>query len=207
MKYKIVALDGVARMNLLGSIFVVGISIPCHEIGRLGKMGIQIGCQPTRSETEKLANKLIDHFDFEVDEIPAEKINRSNVNYLETKSFLWCLKRLDGFSDKIFVNNFEFTKERLVDRFKKICEKDMIMENWMVGDRLHNQYIQCTAARILANFYRNYQLDSLKEEYGEVGSGNVNDPKTIGFLKRNLSRLPDFIRTKYLPIKQLLRKI
>ncbi|MGZ4850241.1 MAG: ribonuclease HII, partial [Candidatus Bathyarchaeia archaeon] len=62
-----------------------------------------------------------------------------------------------------------------------------------------------SAASIIAKVERDREIDSLKSEYGDFGSGYLTDSKTMIFLKKLLEKngdYPSFVRKSWKPAKR-----
>ena len=64
-------------------------------------------------------------------------------------------------------------------------------------------YVECSAASILAKVVREMEVSALKEEFGDFGSGYLADPKTDKFLKEHAFDFPHIFRKTWAPYKVL----
>jgi ribonuclease HII len=65
------------------------------------------------------------------------------------------------------------------------------------------RYPVVSAASILAKFYRDSIIDSLKKEFGDFGSGYPSDKKTKNFVKQHFLNPPNIIRKQWKTYKDL----
>ena len=68
------------------------------------------------------------------------------------------------------------------------------------------KYPAVSAASIIAKVTRDREIEKIKDQYGEVGSGYPSDPHTIDFLKREISRGTDIsgiVRTEWATFRRI----
>jgi ribonuclease HII len=71
------------------------------------------------------------------------------------------------------------------------------------------KYIAVAAASVVASAQFELEMRKLRVKYGDLGSGNPNDPKTINWLKtwwKSHKSWPDFVRIYYKTIKRMMVK-
>ena len=63
-------------------------------------------------------------------------------------------------------------------------------------------YVECAAASILAKVTREQEIEKIKKEKGDFGSGYPSDPKTVRFLDENYGRHPEIFRRTWATYKK-----
>ena len=64
-------------------------------------------------------------------------------------------------------------------------------------------YAIVSAASIVAKVERDMEINKIKKEFKDIGSGYPSDPKTISFLKNiPYNELPDFVRRSWSTVKR-----
>jgi ribonuclease HII len=83
------------------------------------------------------------------------------------------------------------------------------MENFREGlkviaeHKAEDKFPIVAAASIVAKVERDMEIEKLKKEFKDIGSGYPSDPKTIAFLKRfSYDNLPDFVRKSWATVKK-----
>ncbi len=65
-------------------------------------------------------------------------------------------------------------------------------------------YVECSAASILAKVTREAEIERIKKEVGDFGSGYLADPKTIKFFDENFEKHPGIFRKTWAPYRKRL---
>ena len=65
-------------------------------------------------------------------------------------------------------------------------------------------YVESAAASILAKVTREEEIEKLKKDVGDFGSGYLTDPKTTKFFEENAEKHPDIFRKTWAPYKKWL---
>ena len=67
------------------------------------------------------------------------------------------------------------------------------------------EHVVVAAASIVAKVERDTEIERLKQEYGDFGSGYAGDPKTIKFLKDWIRRgkIPPIVRRRWKTVERL----
>ena len=99
----------------------------------------------------------------------------------------------------VLIDNLQH-REDLIDELKKRGFNNVVVES---GAERH---LSVAAASIVASAQFELELRKLRPEWGEIGSGNPNDPKTIKWLKeyyKKEKKWPNFVRTYYKTIRRM----
>ena len=62
-------------------------------------------------------------------------------------------------------------------------------------------YVECSAASILAKVVRDAEIESIKKRVGDFGSGYLSDPKTVRFFEAHASDFPEIFRKSWAPYR------
>ncbi len=65
-------------------------------------------------------------------------------------------------------------------------------------------YVECSAASILAKVTREEEIERIKKEVGDFGSGYLTDPKTIKFFDENFEKHHGVFRKTWAPYRKKL---
>ena len=195
---------------------MAGYVIDESRIKDLQKIGVRDSKElsPARRETlEKSLTKMADNII--VLKLSAEDIDKlrseTNLNRIEARKMKDIINSVD--SDKVFIDSVEANTEKFkreiiaglsVELKKRINKKEMniICENF--ADK---KYPVVAAASIIAKVSRDRNIDELKKEFGNIGSGYSSDPITIKFLKDWIEKnknYPGFVRRSWLTAKEII---
>ena len=72
----------------------------------------------------------------------------------------------------------------------------------VVENKADANYVECAAASILAKVSREREIETIKKETGDFGSGYPSDPRTVGFLDENYDRYPEIFRRTWATYKK-----
>jgi len=203
---RFIGINESAHDLLIGNLFVAGISVPLYQLHVLDKIKLDNPEKMSVRQVEKIANELIENFDFWVEEIKTSELFESEVEDLECSAIFKCYSHLyKTKEDKVYLQNYCEEKELFAERLKNYSlKKNIYFEGWFIEDNLDNEHPACLAASILAKIYFNYHLRELKSHYGDIGTCGRDDPKTLSFIRERLKCLPVIVRHNNPFVKRLL---
>jgi hypothetical protein len=195
MNTHLIGIGDYTRNSVYNSLFIIGILVPLNKIEYLRELGVDKYEENSEYDLEEMANKIIEHFDFEVEEIKAGDIAENRIDNLECISYLRCFNKLKRtIYDKVFAKNFTSSREEIIEKLKCLRCKYFREESWDIIENVVNSYLVCKSAVFLAKYYYDYYLNDLKIEYGKIGNGDVNDKQTINYLESMDRKIPRFVR-------------
>ncbi len=121
-----------------------------------------------------------------------------SLNVIEAMKTAELIQSLKNFPDKIIVDSADTVPENYKKRIIEFLSLKRIPE--IISEhRADENYVEVSAASILAKVERDRIIEILKKEYGEIGSGYPSDELTQNFLKdlKNREDVPDFIRRSW----------
>ncbi|HIE33918.1 MAG TPA: ribonuclease HII [Candidatus Altiarchaeales archaeon] len=127
---------------------------------------------------------------------------RHSLNQIEAMKIAEMLINLENRPHRVIVDSadsiVEDYRRRIVHCINSICNEFEIPE--IVSEhKADDRYIEVSAASIIAKVERDREIELIKEEYGDFGSGYPADELTKEFMKtliRN-GELPDFVRMSW----------
>lgn len=191
-----IGIDDAGRGPVLGSMFLAGVLVDDSMRGELRALGIKDSKQVIHSTRVRLAKiireKVVAYkvVKSSPDEIDEAVLRGRNLNTLEAQKTAELINLLNTKKDKIKViidcpsvnptawrkTLFEFIEHP--DNLEIACEH-----------KADVNHPEVSAASILAKVAREEEVEKLKKEYGNIGSGYPADPNTKEFLEKNAKRL------------------
>ena len=90
------------------------------------------------------------------------------------------------------------------ERFKNEIEKFQNNLKVVAEHGADDKYAIVSAASIVAKVERDMEINKIKKEFKDIGSGYPSDPKTISFLKNTpYNDLPDFVRRSWATVERM----
>ena len=105
-----------------------------------------------------------------------KKMEEMTINKIEENEVSEIIKNSP--CNDFVVDSFDVNERRLSDLLSEMTAKNVICKH-----KADSLYVNVSAASILAKLKREEEMDRIRMEYGDVGSGYPSDPKTINFLK------------------------
>jgi len=187
----VIGVDDAGRGVLVGPMVVAGILATGEQLEKLKALGVKDSKKLSERQLVALAKIVKANVqDFCIKAVSAERMNKRDkkLDDFEREAMAEIVKELGGGE---VVADFVSRPERLVG-FK-----------FVKGEKSH---IAVDAASVLASEHYLRACSALKKEYGDFGSGNPNDLKTIGWLRqwwKENGRWPPVVRTFYRTIERL----
>ncbi|HDI10398.1 MAG TPA: ribonuclease HII [Euryarchaeota archaeon] len=204
----VAGIDEAGRGPVIGPLIVSGVSFEAEKLSELVRMGVK--------DSKKLSNKRREELFHE--------IVRVCTDYLVIKVEPWEIDRVIGrglklnkFEARLFseiINNLK-PKQVIIDlvdvnerRFRREVEKYLVYvpENILMEHKADEKYPIVSAASVIAKVIREREMDKIRREYGDIGSGYPSDPKTIEFLRRWYSErgeFPPIVRRSWKTLKRI----
>jgi ribonuclease HII len=198
----ICGIDEAGRGPVLGNLIIAGIICEKRDQDYLREMGIKDSKQLPPETREKLYDRIVSEFDYHVIRVKPSELNKcKNLNLLEGMKFAEIINTLQpsvAYLDCADVSPKNF-RNYVARHIFYPC--DLVVEH-----KADERYPIVSAASIIAKVERDRDIEKLKIEYGEIGSGYPSDPKTRTFLENWLKEngsFPPFVRKKWKTLGRL----
>jgi len=199
---KVLGIDEAGRGPVFGPLVMVGFLIDEKKVKTLKEIGVKDSKLLTPHKREELIDQLEDMGEIFIRVIEPHQIDGFNLNRLEkiaTRDII-----LEARPDHAIIDAFE----------KRLEEKLALSANGYTGKvtaehKADLNYEVVGAASIVAKVMRDREIEKLKENYGDFGSGYPSDPKTAKFVKEmihNKETLPSFVRKSWDTIRRITEK-
>jgi len=196
--------DEAGRGPVIGPLVVAAAAIENVEL--LNSMGLKDSKLLNPVQRKILNNKIREHCDFALEIIDAQTIDsyvkNNELNKLSIIAFSSVISKLKP--TKAIVDSCDVKPERFAQNILKQLGNNANVEidSHHKADTL---FPIVSAASILAKEARENEMQSIKEEIGDCGSGYPSDPKTIAFLSKQWKKSrswPKYIRQEWKTIKR-----
>jgi len=196
----ICGLDEAGRGPVIGPLVIAGLKCPGGEMETLESMGVRDSKRLAPKKREELFGLLVERYETETmiispRELDSFLLKGVSLNRLEGERFgeiINLLKPDAAYIDCADVkpDNFRSHIESVLDHRCKL----------VIAHRADDLYPPVSAASIIAKVTRDREIEKLKMEYGDLGSGYTSDKKTVRFLRewyQEKKSLPDFARKSW----------
>jgi ribonuclease HII len=203
-----IGVDDAGRGVLIGPLVMAGTVVTEKGVKRLRGLRVQ------DSKNYKNAKTVVNRFmeigsvveKFTVRLITAQEMDENNAKKISIDRsmiphIIDMVEELGKEQDNpdVFIDNIQHKDELIAELKSRGFEKVTVESG---GER----HISVAAASIVASAQFELELRKLRLEWGDLGSGNPNDPKTIKWLKnyyKKEKKWPYFVRTFYKTLKRL----
>ena len=194
---KIVGIDEAGRGSVLGPLVVCGVAIEENRVKYLERLKLRDSKKLSPKRRIVLSRKIK-----KIAECYPVKITAQDIDLLRSKDVN--LNEIEKIAMKKIIGDSE-PDISIIDcidvkpkRFK--AEIETYKENLEVvaEHKADDKYAIVSAASIVAKVERDSEVQKIRKEFKEIGSGYPSDPKTIAFLKKTpYEDLPDFVRKSW----------
>ncbi|MDR2720551.1 MAG: ribonuclease HII [Nitrososphaerota archaeon] len=205
--------DEAGRGCVIGPLVVAGIAVSDENLSELITLDVKdskLLSQKKRNELFKEITSLFQTFKiikvppFEIDkavdcQIPLQKLNR-----LEAKTMAQIIEYLHP--NTVYVDAADIIEERFATHISEYLTFKPKIISRHKADQL---YPIVSAASIIAKVERDREIDLLRTEFGDLGSGYMHDKKTQNFLTEWLKTHNDYpscVRKSWKPAKKALNE-
>ena len=199
--------DEAGRGPVIGPMVVAAVKVESEDF--LREIGVRDSKRCTPQRRERLAEMIKERCEHEILIVPPEDIDRMResmtLNELEVNVFAEVLNRLCQDGCEIYLDAADVNEERFgedIARRLRIRPGKVVARHG--GDDI---YPVVSAASILAKVTRDAEIDRIREELGEIGSGYPADPITKEFLKNWVKEhgdLPPYTRRSWKTARKAL---
>ncbi|MEM2342188.1 MAG: ribonuclease HII [Candidatus Bathyarchaeia archaeon] len=209
---RICGVDDAGRGPVIGPLVIAGILVDEDGVLDLIRLGVRDSKTLSPRRREYLAHEILRVIkDYRVVKIQPSEIDRvvetgrrlNRLNRLEARVMASIIRDLKP--DIAYVD----ASDILPERFRQHILEEIPFKVEVISEhKADKNYPVVSAASIIAKVERDAEIERLKQEYGDFGSGYVTDPKTIDFLKRwigNHDSYPEFVRKSWKTVKIMLK--
>lgn len=207
-----IGVDDAGRGVVLGPLVIGGALVGEESAQRLAALGIK------DSKMYKDAKTVVNRFmeigslvdKFSVRLLPAVELNENNKNgiSIDRSAIPYIVDIVVELgkgveNPKVIIDNLQH-KEDLIALLRQKGFENVSVEAGA------EQNLAVAAASVVASAQFELELRKLRLEWGDLGSGNPNDPKTIKWLTEYFKKKrawPSFVRTYYKTIKRMESEI
>lgn len=207
---KLAGIDEAGRGPVLGPMVIAAVVVDEKNIPKLEELGVRDSKKLTPKRRERLFNEILRLLDdYVIIELWPEQIDsrEGTLNEFEVDNFVKALSSLKMKPDVVYIDAADVKEARFGEEIKAKLnfEAEIIAEH-----KADDKFVPVSAASILAKVTRDREIDRLKEEYGEIGSGYPSDPRTRKFLEDYYKRHGDFppiVRRSWKTLRKIEEKL
>lgn len=186
----LIGIDGSNRSQVVGSVVMAMVTVKPNFFRKFTWLKIKSSKLLSRSEIQKVVENTQKYvIDVSIESIKAKDLyqNDADLNDLEMIAIIHLLnQKLKFWKHKIFINNSD--EEGFSERFTKLAPDNLKidklkMSKWTIKQSCNEKFKICSLASCYARYYSNIERDDIKSIWGDFGSGDSSDTKTIQFLK------------------------
>lgn len=201
----ILGVDEAGRGSVLGPLVIAGVVVPEKMEKVLERMGVKDSKRLAPHRRTILSRKLKKMFDYDIVVITAREIDEMradgiNLNEIERNAMQDLILKMKP--EKAIVDAVDVKAERFQENLKNSTGFDIIAEH-----KADDNYIQVSAASIIAKAERDAQIEEINKEFiktGGIGSGYPSDPTTKKFLTNyTYDEMPDFVRRSWNTVSKM----
>ncbi|RLG18788.1 ribonuclease HII [Candidatus Micrarchaeota archaeon] len=207
----IAGVDEAGRGCVLGPL-VIGLAVAKQRVAAQLKLdGVKDSKELNHGRRKKLAAKIRKACGVLLIEIPATDLNllmkkRISLNEIEAMRIAKALMKLGEGVSSVYVDSPDAIPKMFERRIRKYYDApfEIVCEN-----KADSNHPIVAAASIVAKVARDEKIEEIKKIVGfDFGSGYSSDPRTVGYLKKNLHepKLQEFIRKKWSTIDGLKQR-
>ena len=192
----ILGVDEAGRGSVLGPMVIAGVIVPEKMEKVLDRMGVKDSKRLAPNRRVILSRKLRKMFEYDMIVISAREIDEMradgiNLNEIEKNAMEELILRLKP--ERAIVDAVDVKAERFQENLRNDTGLDVIAEH-----KADDNYIQVSAASIIAKAERDAQIAEINKQSGGIGSGYPSDPTTKKFLSNyTYDEMPDFVRRSW----------
>lgn len=211
----IAAIDQAGRLNLVGSVVVAGISFEPDKVKELKELNLN---NVTEEQLPEMFMEVVGRaWHFHILYIKPEWISQStqqyNMYHMEAQAITkiaWIVKVPESWKRRTTfkLNDYE-PNARLFERIKAVPMPENLFDEkkyeWIVENGAHLKHATVAAANVLARYHLQVENNILKAMHGDFGSGRLDDPNTIKWVKENMDN--ELIRTNWKKYHEIKKEI
>ncbi|KXB06282.1 hypothetical protein AKJ51_03935 [candidate division MSBL1 archaeon SCGC-AAA382A20] len=197
----IATVDEAGRGPVIGPLVICGVAFPKDKLDELSKAGVKDSKKLSPRRRGQLVGWIRGAPEtVEITELTAQTVDRLrrngvNMNRIETIEFATIPKKL--VASAVYTDSVGPNSEKFADTLRSFLYTDIDLT---VECKADENYLQVSAASILAKVKRDERVRELEEKHGEIGSGYPSDERTVRFLEKwveDHAELPSFVRRSW----------
>jgi ribonuclease HII len=199
---KIVGIDEAGRGPVIGPLVVCGVSIDEDRLEKLERLQLKDSKRLTPGRRKVMArriNKIAESYTVKIEARDIDNLRAKEINLNEIEKI--AMKKVIGYfsPDLAYIDCLDVKPQRFCDEMESFMENLKVIAEHKAEDK----FPIVAAASIVAKVERDLEIDKIRKDYKDVGSGYPSDPKTIAFLKRfTYENLPVFVRRSWATVKR-----
>jgi len=207
----ICGIDEAGRGPVIGPMVFAAVVIDKEKEAELIELGVTDSKMLDVNKREELFGKVLEiAHESKILQISAKEIDEwmasASLNDVEAIKCAELIDSLDCDPDVTYVDSPDTIPERYGNNIKNLMHKksDIISEH-----KADMNYISVGASSILAKVTRDREIDALKKEYGELGSGYPSDELTKKWIDeyfKEHKNFPDCVRKKWSTVSNKLQQ-
>ncbi len=196
---KVVGIDEAGKGPVIGPMVVCGVLCDESDLPKLEKLGVKDSKKLKPERRKELAEEIKKICKICLIKVTPEEIDKSdNINDLLRESYIKIIEKLNP--DLVIVDSPDVKPERLKDFLENMTGRKVISKH-----KADEEFVIVAAASIVAKVERDVEIERLKQEYGDFGSGYAGDPKTIKALREWIQsgKIPHIVRKRWRTVERL----
>ncbi len=183
---------------------VAGVALDEGSLTNLKEMGVKDSKKLSKKKREELFNVILEASSgFTIVKVEPQQIDNENLNSLTYRAVNLIISSL------IYLNPTKVTVDKVGQETEVISYLNSlgIVPNVVHGADVN--FVECSAASIIAKVIRDRAIDEIKRVYGDIGSGYPSDEKTIAWISKihlNNEPPPPFLRRSWKILKRIAPK-
>ncbi len=206
----VAGVDEAGRGPVIGPMAVAAVVVLESKVPELIFMGVRDSKKLSPSRREELFEVILSVADeVRVVLVPPEEVGSGevNLNDLEVRVFAGVLNSLRVKPAKVYADSADVNCERFASSIRSMLTYDTTV---VAEHKADERYVVVSAASIVAKVTRDREIEKIRKEYGDVGSGYPRDPKTRKFLEeyfKEHGEFPPFVRRSWKTLKKITAKV
>lgn len=199
---KIIGIDEAGRGPVIGPLVVGGVAVEEEKLEKIEKLQLKDSKRLTPARRKVMArriNKIAECHTVHIQAMDIDNLRAKGINLNEIEKI--AIKKVIALSnpDFAYIDCLDINPKRFRDEMENFRNSFKVIAEHKADDK----YPIVSAASIIAKVERDMEIEKLRKEYRDIGSGYPSDPKTIAFLKKySYENLPDFVRKSWATVKK-----
>jgi len=205
----VAGVDEAGRGCVIGPLVVAGVMLKAENLNRLSELGVKDSKLLTPQKREALCPEILRLTEkYQTIKLLPNQIDKAvdsartlhKLNRLEAQTMAQVIAFLRP--DEAYVDAADTVEHRFGNHIKECLKIETRIISKHKADRI---FPVVSAASIIAKVERDREIESLKMEYGDFGSGYLTDGKTMAFLRQLIEKnedYPSFVRKSWKPAKR-----
>lgn len=209
--------DDAGRGPIIGPLVIGGVALPRDQIRALLNLGVKDSKLLTPHTRTRLADQirgfvprvsLREIQPKEIDDVVLHGRKLRKLNFLEARVMAEVINELHP--SEVYVDASDVNEKRYGEDIRNFLTDDLKTIKIISEHHADRNYLQVSAASIIAKVHRDQVIDQLHSEYGDFGSGYITDPKTMKFLRsyrQGHDSYPPIVRLSWKTAKEIESEI